>query len=88
MFLTKLLHIIKSNIKKYKDEKQLAESQRQAFFEEDRKKAKNIEDYYEANRKFVEKEFEAEKIFIKRLFEPITNNFYILIGKMKQFIKR
>lgn len=86
MFLTNLSNFFKSNIKQYKDEKQLEIAQREEILL--KYKGKKIEEIYELDKKLAENENSTERKFINRAYKALTNKFYILIGKIRQFIKR
>jgi hypothetical protein len=70
MFLHKLLHFFKSNIKRYQDEKQLEEFERNEFLS-DLQKAPNPKDWEFWNKKLHENMYKTEKNFIKRIIKDL-----------------
>jgi ribonuclease HII len=85
MFIKNLSLIIESNIKQYKDEKQLEIARREELLQEISNK-KTVEELYEFNEKLAKNEYSAERNFISRLKEALTGYFYKVIERFKKIL--
>lgn len=73
MFLTNVLHIIKSNIKRYKDEKQLEEKKREEILSKIQKEVYDPIHGYKSGKELIENDYSAERNAMKRIKESIKN---------------